>query len=211
MTVILIKLLIIKSVSEIQCLIRWFFLLFYVGSSRLRAAVCWNSGREERATEEKSSRLRAAVCWNAVDWYNNEHVHSAAASARLCVETSECSQLVAFIFCSRLRAAVCWNIQFFGFLVMAGAAAFGRLCVETLLNPVSHRFELAAAFGRLCVETLYWIFDRSCLFAAAFGRLCVETLRFPMIELVQLAAAFGRLCVETWRKENFSHLNRLRL
>ena len=26
-----------------------------------------------------------------------------------------------------------------------------------------------------------------------------------------VAAAFGRLCVETWRKENFSHLNRLRL
>ena len=42
MAVILTKLLIIKSVSEIQCLIHWFFLLFYVGSSRLRAAVCWN-------------------------------------------------------------------------------------------------------------------------------------------------------------------------
>ena len=72
---------------------------------------------------------------------------------------------------------------------MAGAAAFGRLCVETLLNPVSHRFELAAAFGRLCVETYY---------------LNLETEN-------AIAAAFGRLCVETWRKENFSHLNRLRL
>ena len=34
------------------------------------------------------------------------------------------------------------------------AAAFGRLCVETLIYSVKLIFNLAAAFGRLCVETL---------------------------------------------------------
>ena len=33
------------------------------------------------------------------------------------------------------------------------AAAFGRLCVETLIYSVKLIFNLAAAFGRLCVET----------------------------------------------------------
>ena len=47
--------------------------------------------------------------------------------------------------------------------------------------------------------------------AAAFGRLCVETYYLNLETENAIAAAFGRLCVETWRKENFSHLNRLRL
>ena len=47
--------------------------------------------------------------------------------------------------------------------------------------------------------------------AAAFGRLCVETYYLNLETENAIAAALGRLCVETWRKENFSHLNRLRL
>ena len=37
----------------------------------------------------------------------------------------------------------------------AQAAAFGRLCVETLKNFLSYNNKKAAAFGRLCVETLF--------------------------------------------------------
>ena len=36
----------------------------------------------------------------------------------------------------------------------------------------------AAAFGRLCVETLSGRMDKPCITAAAFGRLCVETALF---------------------------------
>ena len=69
----------------------------------------------------------------------------------------------------------------------------------------------AAAFGRLCVETGNWCFTGLAVDAAAFGRLCVETYYLNLETENAIAAAFGRLCVETWRKENFSHLNRLRL
>ena len=36
-----------------------------------------------------------------------------------------------------------------------GAAAFGRLCVETYQVMAAYTNLLAAAFGRLCVETNY--------------------------------------------------------
>ena len=56
---------------------------------------------------------------------------------------------------------------------------------------------VAAAFGRLCVETLTYGYDVQNLSAAAFGRLCVETIHIlEAIDYVR-AAAFGRLCVET--------------
>ena len=56
----------------------------------------------------------------------------------------------------------------------------------------------AAAFGRLCVETLSAAQRGLGLAAAAFGRLCVETASIRDCPLmVQVAAAFGRLCVET--------------
>ena len=61
------------------------------------------------------------------------------------------------------------------------AAAFGRLCVETLLLLALAVYPLAAAFGRLCVETVVY---RSCPLlscAAAFGRLCVETVALIII------------------------------
>ncbi len=37
--------------------------------------------------------------------------------------------------------------------VLYGAAAFGRLCVETIADELSSKPNKAAAFGRLCVET----------------------------------------------------------
>ena len=57
---------------------------------------------------------------------------------------------------------------------------------------------MAAAFGRLCVETLSLIAKTQNGTAAAFGRLCVETAAFGTdIAVLRKAAAFGRLCVET--------------
>ena len=55
------------------------------------------------------------------------------------------------------------------------AAAFGRLCVETVAPAPYLPMRIAAAFGRLCVETRLFIAAASARFAAAFGRLCVET------------------------------------
>ncbi|SNU78712.1 Uncharacterised protein [Neisseria zoodegmatis] len=55
----------------------------------------------------------------------------------------------------------------------------------------------AAAFGRLCVETLRVCSSGEDGMAAAFGRLCVETSAFGRIFFGLIAAAFGRLCVET--------------
>ena len=56
------------------------------------------------------------------------------------------------------------------------AAAFGRLCVETLATLLVIAYNsLAAAFGRLCVETAKIAFADRLASAAAFGRLCVET------------------------------------
>ena len=36
--------------------------------------------------------------------------------------------------------------------------------------------EIAAAFARLCVETIYRLNSKKAIYAAAFARLCVETL-----------------------------------
>ena len=58
---------------------------------------------------------------------------------------------------------------------MPWAAAFGRLCVETMSLQNTRLHTCAAAFGRLCVETLLLAYFQSPLIAAAFGRLCVET------------------------------------
>ena len=56
------------------------------------------------------------------------------------------------------------------------AAAFGRLCVETLITHHLINVEVAAAFGRLCVETNFTdVYSELGDDAAAFGRLCVET------------------------------------
>ena len=54
-----------------------------------------------------------------------------------------------------------------------------------------------AAFGRLCVETLIENAGISDLLPAAFGRLWVETTKTTPITKQTEPAAFGRLCVET--------------
>ena len=154
MAVILTKLLIIKLVSEIQCLIHWFFLLFYVGSSRLRAVVCWNALLTGNAKAQDgqppsggcvlkrrpvakirvnrgSSRLRAVVCWNCaikqIDGDGDTQPPSGGCVLKpaYTVIISQASQ----------------------------AAAFGRLCVETRAAKRVGLGDFAAAFGRLCVET----------------------------------------------------------
>ena len=56
-----------------------------------------------------------------------------------------------------------------------GAAAFGRLCVETRKLVLVLVACEAAAFGRLCVETFNTLLCFDTVSAAAFGRLCVET------------------------------------
>ena len=68
-----------------------------------------------------------------------------------------------------------------------------------LKPPVSVKAEntLAAAFGRLCVETVLEYARNVAKAAAAFGRLCVETRLSRNTMLHKQAAAFGRLCVET--------------
>ena len=54
-------------------------------------------------------------------------------------------------------------------------AAFGRLCVETLVCVAGAAVGVPAAFGRLCVETLVCVAGAAVGVPAAFGRLCVET------------------------------------
>ena len=82
-------------------------------------------------------------------------------------------------------------------LKSGGAAAFGRLCVETGNTFFNCHKTGAAAFGRLCVETFMTLTAQILMVAAAFGRLCVETRSFRNFFKSSLAAAFGRLCVET--------------
>ena len=61
------------------------------------------------------------------------------------------------------------------------AAAFARLCVETIFFSFFRLKNMAAAFARLCVETISWSRKLGYLRAAAFARLCVETAKrvFP--------------------------------
>ena len=100
------------------------------------------------------------------------------------------------------------------------AAAFARLCVETVTGSDQSGSHAAAAFARLCVETAISPLvrqivvkqppSRGCVLkhhctrggfglvkAAAFARLCVETLLIRLIRRFINAAAFARLCVET--------------
>ena len=57
--------------------------------------------------------------------------------------------------------------------------------------------QIAAAFRRLCVETLPLLCDGVGTTAAAFRRLCVETELAWLAIARREAAAFRRLCVET--------------
>ena len=77
------------------------------------------------------------------------------------------------------------------------AAAFGRLCVETLKLVVTRSTSKAAAFGRLCVETEDLEEVISEILQPPSGG-CVLKLHKPHPHnYLKIAAAFGRLCVET--------------
>ena len=77
------------------------------------------------------------------------------------------------------------------------AAAFGRLCVETLPCLLITCFRPQPPSGGCVLKLAFYVFPPPSAYAAAFGRLCVETI-FPFVLFVLLvAAAFGRLCVET--------------
>ena len=83
----------------------------------------------------------------------------------------------------------------------------GGCVLKHWVNPRHNRPAIAAAFGRLCVETITIEKGFFSVVAAAFGRLCVETL-LPLPGLRHLpAAAFGRLCVETRNKDNYATTN----
>ena len=78
------------------------------------------------------------------------------------------------------------------------AAAFGRLCVETILHRKQCKADLAAAFGRLCVETLIipGCMVR-CIKQPPSGGCVLKLVSEKSLLAFGLAAAFGRLCVET--------------
>ena len=78
-------------------------------------------------------------------------------------------------------------------------AAFGRLCVETVMRRCEFKGVTPAAFGRLCVETrvaagVRYAFTQppsgGCVLKPFGGAACFFRLS---------PAAFGRLCVETFQ------------
>ena len=79
------------------------------------------------------------------------------------------------------------------------AAAFGRLCVETVLN-VNWVILMwwAAAFGRLCVETIIGESLPLIVFGSRLrAAVCWNVNLLFFCVALPTAAAFGRLCVET--------------
>ena len=74
----------------------------------------------------------------------------------------------------------------------SGGRVLKRNCVKIAVQRLA-----AAAFGRLCVETISTGDYLDAGYAAAFGRLCVETSVTDGVKEPSPAAAFGRLCVET--------------
>ena len=106
-----------------------------------------------------------------------------------------------------------------GLVCALKAAAFRRLCVETISAIRACLPSYAAAFRRLCVETWFLLGCFNHAEPAAFRRLCVETIMFGIYLLMVMqpplggcvlklesqgyhydeskAAAFRRLCVET--------------
>ena len=76
-------------------------------------------------------------------------------------------------------------------------AAFGRLCVETLLTRRVSTRAKPAAFGRLCVETGHLEgCAHGCIQPPSGGCVLKLSNTTPSVPSAQ-PAAFGRLCVET--------------
>ena len=76
------------------------------------------------------------------------------------------------------------------------SVAFGRLCVETLLNQTSHHCMKQSPSGG-CVLKLQKEYGYGKEGPVAFGRLCVETFPHTGVLIPIGTVAFGRLCVET--------------
>ena len=107
---------------------------------------------------------------------NSKHLLFAAASARLCVETSMQIKSPALQMQPPPRGCVLKQHKLSYVKPTKRAAASARLCVETLTNQdLSPPFIKAAASARLCVETYDKIKNKFGIDAAAFVRLCVET------------------------------------
>ena len=126
----------------------------------------------------------------------------AAASARLCVETSPVIGVTRDEFAAA-SARLCvetWILK--SKTVPSGAAASARLCVETVAEKKEQRKKKAAASARLCVETRLIGTTTSMCIVQPPPRGCV--LKRPNVRnwsLLFFAAASARLCVETF---NFS-------
>ena len=79
------------------------------------------------------------------------------------------------------------------------AAAFGRLCVETLQALTVDEQTAAAAFGRLCVETSFLVICAVVMgWQPPSGGCVLKQVKSNILDATFRAAAFGRLCVETF-------------
>ena len=80
-------------------------------------------------------------------------------------------------------------------------AAFGRLCVETVIYTAPFAtLETQPPSGGCVLKPFFRLAFLLRRFPAAFGRLCVETACLFRVVLLLRPAAFGRLCVETSNK-----------
>ena len=122
---------------------------------------------------------------------------AAAASARLCVETSYAIAYVIAAVQPPLRGCVLKLRKPTFNAITKVAAASARLCVETLTTARWSALRSAAASARLCVETGEYGVAYRIIEAAASARLCVETLLVDEKKIYGGAAASARLCVET--------------
>ena len=96
-------------------------------------------------------------------------------------------------------------------IILSWQPPSGGCVLKPYVGPILAVAAMAAAFGRLCVETLKISLPRLKYYSAAFGRLCVETAMLTRTQNFRTAAAFGRLCVETmWQYQSY-HRARSRL
>ena len=157
------------------------------------------------------SRLRAAVCWNHNTPRDLLWIY-AAAFGRLCVETVGISSKHFGYGGSRLRAAVCWNS--FECELSDIDVVGSRLRAAVCWNNNRRKFAFDCFWqppSGGCVLKPCLVFLREKIPCSRLRAAVCWNKSLVRITISDLAAAFGRLCVETWRKENFSHLNRLRL
>ena len=81
-------------------------------------------------------------------------------------------------------------------LLREAPAAFGRLCVETMLDAGISKDDIQPPSGGCVLKPCQLPKLRGQRVPAAFGRLCVETQQRRILNITTRPAAFGRLCVE---------------